>query len=99
MALEKHISVEGFAPPSASHPSGLRFPEIELAAAKVLASNSDCRATITNTWECMAELHVITADGTRLCRLFNYNDVAMAEEPEKWWEDAIRCELEEIKPR
>jgi hypothetical protein len=99
VASKNHISVSGFVPARYDHPSGLRFPEIESATAKVCRSTLARSAAITNTWEGRAELYVVTADGTRFCKLFNYDEVATARDPEQWWEDAIRRHWEEIEPR
>lgn len=99
LAPETHISVSGFVAAHYDHPSGLRFPDIESPAVRVFASTAVRGVTITNTWDGLAELYIIATDGTRLCTLFDYDDVAMAGDPERWWECKIRCEWEKISPR
>lgn len=99
LALKTHISVSGFVPARQDHPSGLRFPDIQFGTAKAFGLTAVRSVAITHTWSGLAELYVVTADGTRLCKLFNYNDVAMAKDPGQWWEDRVRREWEEIKPQ
>ena len=79
--------------------SGLRFPNIERAAAKVFPPECGWSVTIKNNM-CKAELSVVTGDGSRHRTLFEYSGVAIAApiDLERWWEDTIRSAWEEIKP-
>jgi hypothetical protein len=91
---ENHISVRGFVP-SLNDPSGLRFPHIERAAARVFPPESGSSVTITNTMRgCAAELYVVDRDGSRHATLFDYSGIATATDKEQWWEDAIRTAQE-----
>jgi hypothetical protein len=100
MIVQNDISVEGFVA-EPGHPSGLRFPAIEWAAAKVSSSESSCSVTIRNTMnKGEVELYVVARDGARYRTLFNFDGLATAaaNEQEQWWEDAIRSAWERIKP-
>jgi len=100
MLVQNNISVEGFVA-EPGHPSGLRFPAIEWAAAKAFSSESGCSVTIRNTMDKgEVELYVVARDGSRYRALFNFDGLATAaaNEQERWWEDAIRSAWEGIKP-
>ena len=100
MSVQNHISVEGFVA-DPDHPSGLRFPAIEAAAARVFASEPVRSLTIRNTMsKGEAELYVVAGDGVRHHTLFDFDGLATAAaiEQERWWEDAIRSAWERIKP-
>ena len=91
MSVKNDISVEGFVA-EPNHPSGLRFPAIEWAAAKVFSSEAGCGVTIRNTMNNGdAELYVVASDGARYHSLFSLDGLATAaaNEQQLWWEDAI----------
>lgn len=99
--LQNSISANGFVA-EPNHPSGLRFPTIELAAAKVFASEPECNVTITNPMDKgEAELSVATKDGMYYTTRFAFDGLAIADasEQEGWWEGAIRSAWEKIKPQ
>ena len=99
LVLDNQISVSGFVAARPGHPSGSRFPEIQSGTTKAFRFTAVRSVAISNTWSGLAELYVVTADGTRLWKLFNYDEVAKATDTERWWEVTIRRHWEEIKPR
>jgi hypothetical protein len=90
--MRNDISVEGFVADN-NHPSGLRFPTIELAAAKVFAPEPDRSVTIRNRMDKgEAELCLVYGDGARYSICFPFGGLATADplNQERWWEVAIR---------
>jgi hypothetical protein len=99
MSVQNDISVKGFVA-EPDHPSGLRFPAIERAAAKVFSSEPGCSVTIRNTMnKGKAELYVVARGGARYSTLFDFGGLATAaaDGQERWWEDAIRSAWERIE--
>jgi TPR repeat protein len=96
---ENNILVEGFVA-APKDPSGLRFPDIERAAAKVFPPESGCIVTIRNPMRGgSAELCVVTSDGSCHSALFALTGLATAAagDLEQWWEDAIGAAWEGVQ--